>query len=76
MNTLTQFLGAASFGTLVYFYITNNIFRYYTKHAIFALSATLCASVYIPLMLWRPKNYKNALYAIYFKQISSDDIKK
>ncbi|XKL67298.1 hypothetical protein PGB90_002789 [Kerria lacca] len=61
MNTLTQFLGAASFGTLVYFYITNNIFRYYTKHAIFALSATLCASVYIPLMLWRPKNYKNAL---------------
>lgn len=61
MNALTQFIGAASVGTLVYFYVTNNVFRYYIKHTIFALAMTTAATMCIPLMLLRPKDSKNAL---------------
>ncbi|KAK9511467.1 hypothetical protein O3M35_000116 [Rhynocoris fuscipes] len=43
------------------FYNHSRIFRYYTKLAIFFTISLISATIFIPLMLFNPKDYKNAL---------------
>jgi hypothetical protein len=54
-------LFAAAILLLVFLYHVSNVFRYYFKFAVFIIASLCFATVYIPLMLWRPRSYKNAL---------------
>jgi hypothetical protein len=49
---------------LVFLYHVSNVFRYYFKFAVFIVISLMSATMYIPLMLWRPRSYKNALWVI------------
>ncbi|KAK9511572.1 hypothetical protein O3M35_000204 [Rhynocoris fuscipes] len=42
------------------FYYHSRIFRYYTKFAIFYTIITISATILIPLMLFKPRDYRNA----------------
>ncbi|XP_014249050.1 1-acyl-sn-glycerol-3-phosphate acyltransferase alpha-like isoform X2 [Cimex lectularius] len=42
-------------------YNNSRIFRYYTKFAIFILLSLISATIFIPVMLLRPGDYRNAL---------------
>ncbi|XP_069696360.1 1-acyl-sn-glycerol-3-phosphate acyltransferase beta-like isoform X2 [Periplaneta americana] len=54
-------LFAAAILLLVFLYHVSNVFRYYFKFTVFIITSLGCASIFIPLMLWRPRSYKNAL---------------
>ncbi|XP_050443307.1 1-acyl-sn-glycerol-3-phosphate acyltransferase beta-like [Adelges cooleyi] len=46
---------------IIIMYTSSHAFRYYTKYAIFTVLSYISATVFIPLMLWRPKDYRNGL---------------
>jgi Na+-transporting methylmalonyl-CoA/oxaloacetate decarboxylase gamma subunit len=54
-------LFAALILLLVFLYHVSDVFRYYFKFTVFALASLGNATAFIPLMLWRPRSYKNAL---------------
>lgn len=54
-------LFAAFILLLVFLYHVSNVFRYHFKFTVFTLASLGNATVFIPLMLWRPRSYKNAL---------------
>lgn len=54
-------LFAAFILLLVFLYNVSNVFRYYFKFTVFTLASLGNATAFIPLMLWRPRSYKNAL---------------
>lgn len=54
-------LFAAAILLLVFLYHVSNVFRYYFKFTMFTLASLGSAATFIPLMLWRPRSYKNAL---------------
>lgn len=46
---------------IIIMYTSSHAFRYYTKYAIFTVLSYMSATVFIPLMLWRPRDYRNGL---------------
>lgn len=61
MDTFTNWILGVGFSSIIYFYCTSQKCRYYVKFTVFTFAALVCASAYIPLMLFRPMNYRNAL---------------
>lgn len=57
--SLCELIGLAIVALLL-FSMSNRV-QYYTKMFIFIVSALIAATVPIPLMLHRPKDYRNAL---------------
>ncbi|XP_063230687.1 1-acyl-sn-glycerol-3-phosphate acyltransferase alpha-like [Bacillus rossius redtenbacheri] len=53
---------AATLLFLVFLYQVSHVFRYYAKFLVFTLLSLVSATVFIPLMLIRPRDYRNALY--------------
>lgn len=51
---------AAAIVLLVFLYRVSNVFRYYFKFTLFTVWCLTAATIFIPLMLWRPRSYKNA----------------
>ncbi|KAG8225580.1 hypothetical protein J437_LFUL002099 [Ladona fulva] len=47
---------------LVLLYFASSTFRYYAKFTIFVILSLISASIFIPLMLRRPMDYRNAKY--------------
>jgi hypothetical protein len=54
-------LFAAAILLLVFLYHVSNVFRYYFKFTLFIVASLGFATTFIPLMLWQPRSYKNAL---------------
>ncbi|XP_050523158.1 1-acyl-sn-glycerol-3-phosphate acyltransferase beta-like isoform X2 [Daktulosphaira vitifoliae] len=46
---------------IIIMYTSCHVFRYYTKYAIFSVLSFISATVFIPLMIWRPRDYRNGL---------------
>lgn len=59
-GSVTELLAAAIL-LLVFLYHISNVFRYYFKFTIFIIASLAAATTFIPLMLLRPRSYKNAL---------------
>ncbi|KAJ9592758.1 hypothetical protein L9F63_015574 [Diploptera punctata] len=59
-GSMTEVLAAAIL-LLVFLYHVSNVFRYYFKFTIFIIASLMAATTFIPLMLARPRSYKNAL---------------
>lgn len=57
--SLCEFLGLAIVA-IVLFSVSNRV-QFYVKMSVFLLSALVAAVVPIPLMLHRPRDYRNAL---------------
>nr|CAD7611219.1 unnamed protein product [Timema genevievae] len=61
MSGTAEVLGAALL-FLVFLYHVSIVFRYYVKFTLFLFLSLVGATAFIPLMLVRPRHYKNALY--------------
>ncbi|XP_066998663.2 1-acyl-sn-glycerol-3-phosphate acyltransferase beta [Anabrus simplex] len=54
-------LAAAAFLLLVILYHVSNVFRYFVKFTLFLILSLVFATAFIPLMIFRPMDYRNAL---------------
>ncbi|XP_046668858.1 1-acyl-sn-glycerol-3-phosphate acyltransferase beta-like isoform X2 [Homalodisca vitripennis] len=61
MSLPTELLGGAVLVFIVCLFSASHVFRYYTKFIIFILLSMVSATVFIPIMLLRPRDYRNAL---------------
>lgn len=57
----TELWGGGILLLLVYLFNASHVFRYYTKFTVFILLSTVSATIFIPIMLLRPRDYRNAL---------------
>uniref|UniRef100_A0A1B6EH48 1-acyl-sn-glycerol-3-phosphate acyltransferase n=1 Tax=Clastoptera arizonana TaxID=38151 RepID=A0A1B6EH48_9HEMI len=57
----TAVLGGGLLVVCVLLFTVSQVFRYYAKFLVFVVLSIIFATIFIPLMLFRPKNYKNAL---------------
>lgn len=46
---------------IIIMYTSSHAFRYYAKFTIFTVLSYMSATVFLPLMLWRPRDYRNGL---------------
>lgn len=46
---------------IIIMYTSSHAFRYYAKYTIFTVLSFISATIFIPLMLWRPRDYRNGL---------------
>lgn len=53
---------AAAVLLLVILYHVSNVFRYYAKFTVFVFLSLVSATAFVPLMLLRPRDYRNALF--------------
>lgn len=61
MSVSTELLGGAIILLLIYLLSASHVFRYYTKFLVFVFLSLISATIFVPLMLWRPRDYRNAL---------------
>ncbi|XP_075226549.1 1-acyl-sn-glycerol-3-phosphate acyltransferase alpha-like [Lycorma delicatula] len=57
----TELWGGGILLLLVYLFNASHVFRYYTKFSVFIILSTISATIFIPIMLLRPRDYRNAL---------------
>lgn len=46
---------------IIIMYTSSHAFRYCAKYTIFTVLSYMSATVFIPLMLWKPRDYRNGL---------------
>ncbi|XP_060866516.1 1-acyl-sn-glycerol-3-phosphate acyltransferase beta-like isoform X1 [Metopolophium dirhodum] len=46
---------------IIIMYTSSHAFRYYAKYTIFSVLSYISATIFLPLMLWRPRDYRNGL---------------
>ncbi|CAH0389204.1 unnamed protein product [Bemisia tabaci] len=62
MNVSSEMLGGAILLVAGYaLFSASKVFRYYTKWVFFCIGACIAASIFIPVMLLRPRDYRNGL---------------
>lgn len=61
MSMSAELLGGAVLLLVIYLFSASHVFRYYTKFLVFVILSLISATIFLPLMLWRPRDYRNAL---------------
>lgn len=56
-----ELLGGAVLLLVIYLFSASHVFRYYAKFLVFVILSLISATIFVPLMLWRPRDYRNAL---------------
>jgi len=69
MSAGVMYGGMIVFATLMY--NKSHVFRYYTRFAFFVLSSMVSATIFIPFMLFRPGDYRNALMPAWAARMTS-----
>lgn len=61
MSVSAELLGGAVILLVIYLFSASHVFRYYAKFLVFVVLSLISATIFVPLMLWRPRDYRNAL---------------